>query len=450
MKPLRTIPAGALLALVFLTAGCFDSAPWNTTALQLWRTDGTSEGTRRVTRLPSRLWLNWMTPVALGDQVLFTLTDGRRGVELWRSDGTEAGTARVVDLSPGKAEVGGVGPVPDAILAVGKTLFFTFADGVHGPELWKSDGTQAGTGLVKDILPGPEGAFPRQFARLGNRLLFFVEADPQEGRAPALEPALWSSDGTPEGTVPLKATRWSLGAGAAVGEAFLHREGTSYQPSNRLWRSDGQPGGNLLLGDFPSGPADCVATRRLLVCAVLDELGISDGTAQGTRRVRSIPDLQSETLVGTGERVYFAAAPQDGPRQLWTSDGTVPGTVSLATFPDLGPKSFGDGFARGEPNELTPLGDTLYFGGFAPDTGYELWRSDGTVAGTRPVTDLEPGPTGSYPRSLRVLGDRLIFSTSRGLWASDGTAAGTTLIHPDNHYAEVTVAKATGYWVMRP
>ncbi len=442
MKPLHGVFPRSLLALFCLAAtGCFDSARWNTPALQLWKTDGTSAGAAFVRRFPMRLEWNWLTPVALGDQVLFTLTDGKQGVELWRSDGSVDGTVKVLDLSPGKAEVGGVGPVPDAVLAVGKTLFFTFADGMHGPELWKTDGTAEGTGLVKDILPGSAGSFPRQFARLGHRLLFFVDADPA---------ALWSSDGTPEGTVQLAAASWSLGASAVVGDALLYREGESSDEINVLWRSDGTARGTTRLGDFPSGPANCVAARGLLFCDVLGELWTSDGTAEKTRRVTAIQGLQSDSLIGAGQRVYFATATDGQDRQLWTSDGTAEGTLSVASFPDLGAQAFGAGFARGEPTDLTPLGDVLYFAGYRPETGYELWRSDGTVAGTRLVMDLEPGPTDSFPSSLRALGDRLIFRSTRGLWSTDGTEAGTILVQADDHNPELTVAGGWAYWVIRP
>ena len=44
--------------------------------------------------------------------------------------------------------------------AVGDTLFFTADDGVNGNELWKSDGTEAGTVLVKDINPGSGSSSP--------------------------------------------------------------------------------------------------------------------------------------------------------------------------------------------------------------------------------------------------------------------------------------------------
>ena len=66
---------------------------------------------------------------------------------LWKSDGTEAGTVLVKDIDPDDATSIG----PSCLTGVGRTLFFTADDGIHGRELWKSDGTEAGTVLVKDI-----------------------------------------------------------------------------------------------------------------------------------------------------------------------------------------------------------------------------------------------------------------------------------------------------------
>src|SRR2546422_6814941 len=80
--------------------------------------------------------------------VFFTANDGIHGLELWKSDGTAAGTVLVKDIYPGAAGAG-----PTGLTNVDGTLFFSADDGIHGNELWKSDGTAEGTVLVKDINP---------------------------------------------------------------------------------------------------------------------------------------------------------------------------------------------------------------------------------------------------------------------------------------------------------
>jgi ELWxxDGT repeat protein len=92
----------------------------------------------------------------------FPVSDGVHGLELWRSDGTGAGTRLVHDICPGACS-----GLPRWLTVAGTTLYFSADDGAHGPELWKSDGTDAGTVLVQDILPGLAGSNPNNLFELG-------------------------------------------------------------------------------------------------------------------------------------------------------------------------------------------------------------------------------------------------------------------------------------------
>src|SRR5262245_19447609 len=86
----------------------------------------------------------------------------------------------------------------------------------------------------------------------------------------------------------------------------------------------------------------------------------------------------------------------------------------------------------GNPGELTVSGGSLFFGaddGIEGPFGDELWKTDGTPAGTVLVKDIVPGPQGSGPVSLTDVQGTLFFTATsesfRQVWTSDGTDAGT-------------------------
>jgi ELWxxDGT repeat protein len=108
--------------------------------------------------------------------LFFSADDGNAGRELWKSDGTTAGTMLVKDILPGAGSSG-----PLALANSHGTLFFTALDTEHGYELWKSDGTAEGTTLIQDIFAGVAGALPTQFTTIGNHL-FFSADDGSTGR----------------------------------------------------------------------------------------------------------------------------------------------------------------------------------------------------------------------------------------------------------------------------
>ncbi len=110
---------------------------------------------------------------------------------------------------------------------------------------------------------------------------------------------------------------------------------------------------------------------------------------------------------------YVVSTNSDGQGTLWSSDGTVAGTVALTQF------------------EKTPLisaaslyKGSLYFSGYTDATGYELWKSDGTPSGTVLADDIASGATSSAPYGFVPLGNTLLFAANDGelgteLWALD-------------------------------
>ena len=113
--------------------------------------------------------------VAVGSTLFFAATDSQHGTELWRSDGTVAGTQIVADINPGTGNSN-----PKYLTNVNGTVFFQATDGVHGVQLWESNGTAAGTQMVLDINSGTGNSMPRFLTNV-NGTLFFVADDGRHG-----------------------------------------------------------------------------------------------------------------------------------------------------------------------------------------------------------------------------------------------------------------------------
>jgi ELWxxDGT repeat protein len=85
-----------------------------------------------------------------GGRVFFTADDGSSGQELWRSDGTAAGTLLLKDIQPGLSSSG-----PYLVASGDSVVYFSASTPEYGRELWKTDGSAAGTVMVADLSPGP-------------------------------------------------------------------------------------------------------------------------------------------------------------------------------------------------------------------------------------------------------------------------------------------------------
>lgn len=142
---------------------------------RLWVSDGTPGGTFPLTgggRFGSSLRVANM--ISTGKLAFLLADDDETGFELWASDGTVLGTRRVADIRPGP-----VSSQPFILGLLDGRLLFRANDGTHGEELWISDGTPRGTGLLADIEPGSGGSSPREVHRVGDLLFVAATTEPE-------------------------------------------------------------------------------------------------------------------------------------------------------------------------------------------------------------------------------------------------------------------------------
>jgi len=156
----------------------------------LWKTDGTSEGTVLIKSLADTS----LAPVATNfDQTFFYTTyDGQNVTRLWKSDGTPEGTGLVKEIKAGSKMPSSI-TESDAVVRGDGRVFFIANASATGRELWTSDGTAAGTRLVKDIRVGRDAAEPLVLTVIEG-VVYFAADDGVHGQE------LWRSDGTEEGT----------------------------------------------------------------------------------------------------------------------------------------------------------------------------------------------------------------------------------------------------------
>jgi ELWxxDGT repeat protein len=287
---------------------------------------------------------SWPHPLTNANGTLFfTADDGTHDDELWKSDGTAAGTTMVKDINPD-----GSSQDSDAsMINVGGTLFFSANDGVaHNEELWKTDGTEAGTTLVKDIWPdmgpGAESSSPGQLTNVDSTL-FFAAQDGTRGRE------LWKSDGTAAGTTLVK--NIDRGSGDSWPWDLTNVDGTLFFRANdlshgeELWKSDGTEGGTRLVEDIaPSARSNP------------DELTNVDGTA------------------------FFSADDGAHGRELWQSDGTAAGTrmvedIRTRTEQQCGFLQCVEVPGSSAPSDLTNVNGALFFSANDGCHGSELWKA---------------------------------------------------------------------------
>jgi ELWxxDGT repeat protein len=328
---------------------------------------------------------------AAGDVFYFVADDGLHGMELWKSDGTTSGTAMLKDIRAGSS-----GSWPDNLTYVSETLYFS----AYGPEsgtlarLRKTDGSAEGTVRVKDVAVSPNAAF---FS--WQNLLYFNGMDVTTGFV-----SWWRSDGTEEGTLPLKDFAPLDISGGVDRYLLVDGDEFFFVAPGGLWRSDGTAEGTSLIA--PRTPNFLIKFDGLYYFdgSFGGDYAIwrTDGTPGGTVVFKSFTSPQRVNEIRlTGDRFVFHT---NG--QLWSSDGTAEGTQLLITLNIVfnGSPSYFVEFNGGVYFLVRPLGDV-------PS---EIWKTDGTPEGTRRVTFVSRHPNGTGTR-VYPLGDKLFLTHNDGI-----------------------------------
>lgn len=350
--------------------------------------------------------------VSAGESAFFKYAEFTGQSEVWATDGTAASTRKVWDNG------GDSSSAVYEMAAFGADLAFWTSRVVAGQRLtslWRSDGTTAGTTKSLDLPPGVGpgvGSTP-----LGGELYF---------RAPSPDLQVWRTDGTAGGTRRLT----DEAAGEFVQDPEFTRVGSFvYFTGDRgIWRTNGTAAGTILAIPGPQD-GDPYGDHRLswlheqggALLFMRTENGVStlwrtQGTPASTQQIAALRAITwpPRSAASFGGHLYFAADDDAHGVELWRTDGTAAGTVLVRDI-GLGPIS-------GNPRELVVAKGKLYFTADDTLTGSELWVSDGSAGGTRMVQDIAPHAASSSPADLTVVGDLLYFSaddavTGRELWA---------------------------------
>jgi len=367
----------------------------------------------------------------VGDISFFIADDGIHGRELWKTDGTDAGTMFVKDIYAGKTS-----SESNSLTAYNGLLFFVAKDGIHGKELWKSDGTEAGTVMVKDIITADINDSEIHYLTLFNGILYFTAYDDTH------KTELWKSDGTEAGTVMLKDINQgsSMGGNSYLRSFFAFNNElyfSAYEDATdrELWKTDGTVAGTVIVKDInPSGASNpkefAILNNELYFVAddgtTGDELWKTDGTEAGTVQVKDInstDDSNPEDLTVFNNKLYFRADNGTTGYELWKTDGTEDGTIQV--------KDICAGTNDSEPDNFTEYNGILYFSAYDDTYGKELWRTDGTVDGTILVKDINTGTDDSSPHSFTIFNGTLVFATGSSGHGKGGGSAPANLWKTD-------------------
>lgn len=355
---------------------------------------------------------------------LFFAEDEFYGWELWKSDGTPSGTTIVKDISVGTSSCIIYDPSPDSgeRPIVHNGIYYFFADdGIHGFEVWRSDGTELGTYPLTNSTYFAISAYPS--FTIFNGFVYFWATDNNGYEV------LYKTGGTLNSTTVVR-TFYCGGIryqGPYLSQMIVYNNLLYFISADELpscnvysslnsafWRTDGTPAGTMkAFGSFNNTIQQIgVANNAIYFTVRNDGIYKSNGTENGTTRIRQVgSNFQISTSAGTikiieaNSLAYFIS--YGG--KLWRTDGTLQGTFSITSTSILGDESF------------IKYNADLFFVGRTPSSAWQLMKADGTISGTQIITNI---PNGGIDSKLCVLDNyiHLIHPYRPSIWRTDGSS----------------------------
>ncbi|MEZ4804954.1 MAG: T9SS type A sorting domain-containing protein [Bacteroidia bacterium] len=340
---------------------------------------------------------------------------------------------------------------PSIIGKLNNGIFFFASHKDYGNEPWFSDGTKAGTILLKDIRSGASSSsFASQYVRIGDYYYFIAN------HSSGFAISLWRTNGTVSGTEMVKdlgVAKIPQGGGTILPLPmivfkdklyFIHED---YR-GKELWVSDGTSSGTDVLLDIVSGPVGSSPSGLIVYKdhlyffadngSVGSELWRTDGSSGGTKLFKDIYSgaISSNTstypsLFVFKDMLFFGAqGTHDEGVELYRCDGTPNGT---ALFKDINTPIQASSY----PAFIAATDNYFIFRANTSTDGAEPWVSDGTLSGTKLLKDITSGTGSTYPSQPAVINNKILFSvynanTGSELWVTDGTDVNTKMLNEIN------------------
>ncbi len=366
------------------------------------------------------------------NKLYFSAKNAEFGLELWVYDGQNVSLFKDINPGPDGSDV-------QNLYILNDQLVFIADDGTHGDEWWTSDGTEAGTEMIVDLLPGSEGGainccnslIAKSIVVYKNELYFNSNIGSSQRR-------LYKTDGTAAGTVEVA----QLNHPQRSAENFnIFNDELFFDVTfEGFWKTDGTTAGTVMLLDedhegnrFNPIYVYNMEDYMIMVNGTDWDLWRSDGTVAGTTLVKELVNAgaqnnQGEFFIDYNGIALFVGAEMINNGELWRSDGTSNGTYEIIDLED------DDAFIPIVPRKKVLFKDLVYYIGGKDETGFQIYKTDGTAAGTEEVSHLDEWVNGQvyFQSDLVATEDFLFFvggrAFNRELWVTDGTSDGTTEI----------------------